>query len=153
MPGQTSISATRTIKKYPNRRLYDTRESAYITLEGVRHMVRNNEKFNVVDSRTGDDITRGILMQIICEQEATSSTPCFNNAFLEQLIRSSGDAMNVMVSEFLERSLQAFSQNQDALRQQMNSVMNLNPVDVMTSESGNIKPGAWHEADRQEGRV
>jgi len=119
MTEKTQTGPIRTIKKYPNRRLYDTHESAYITLEGVRTMVCNSDSFKVVDSRSGEDITRTILLQIICEQETGSNTPCFNNSFLTQLIRSSGDSMNVMVGEFLERSLDAFSQNQDALRQQI----------------------------------
>jgi len=154
MTEKTQTGPIRTIKKYPNRRLYDTHESAYITLEGVRTMVCNSDSFKVVDSRSGEDITRTILLQIICEQETGSNTPCFNNSFLTQLIRSSGDSMNVMVGEFLERSLDAFSQNQDALRQQMNSVMNLNPVDLMSAGASEPRPsGTWHEAGRSEGHV
>ncbi|MEM9601943.1 MAG: polyhydroxyalkanoate synthesis repressor PhaR [Pseudomonadota bacterium] len=136
-------SAPRTLKKYPNRRLYDTHESAYITLDGVRKMVCEQQPFRVVDSRSGDDITRTILLQIVCEHETASSSPCFNTGFLEQLIRCSDDTMSVMVGEFLDRSLGAYARNQDVLRQQMNSVMNIDPVDLMSDVQ---QPKPWQDA-------
>lgn len=155
----TSISeprTLRTLKKYPNRRLYDTHQSAYVTLDGVREMVFDCQPFEVIDSRTGRDITRSVLLQIVCENEASTATPCFSHSFLEQLVRCSRDPMSVMVGEFLERSLNAYARNQDALRQQMNSVMNLDPVDLM---SGDVEPpsGGWHDplhqGNQPEGRV
>lgn len=139
---KTDSVSVRTLKKYPNRRLYDTHESSYITLDGVRKMVCEHQPFRVVDSRSGEDITRHILLQIVCEQETGAPSPCFNHMFLEELIRCSDDTMSVMVGEFLERSLGAFSRNQDALRQQMNSVMNIDPLDLMSDTNA---AGTWIE--------
>ncbi|MEM6986513.1 MAG: polyhydroxyalkanoate synthesis repressor PhaR [Pseudomonadota bacterium] len=156
MPSQPDTSTLRTLKKYPNRRLYDTHESAYITLDGVRKMVCEQQAFRVIDSRTGEDITRSVLLQIVCEHESAATSPCFNLTFLEQLIRCSDDTMSVMVGEFLERSLGAYTRNQDALRQQMNSVMNIDPVELMSNTDG-AAPGTWHDSSQhsgqQEGRI
>lgn len=132
MPKSEDGLDIRVIKKYPNRRLYDTTQSAYITLDGVREMIINHERFHVVDSKTGKDITRTILLQIIGEQEANDGTPLFSNVFLEQLIRFYGNALQGLMSEYLEKSLQSFMQQQDVLRKQMQNVMDVNPMNIMS---------------------
>jgi len=132
MPKSEENLEFRVIKKYPNRRLYDTMQSAYITLDGVREMIVNHEPFQVVDSKTGKDITRTILLQIIGEQEANDGTPLFSNVFLEQLIRFYGNALQGLMSEYLEKSLQSFMQQQDVLRKQMQNVMDVNPMNIMS---------------------
>ena len=83
----TSQSYTRTIKKYPNRRLYDTEESRYITLNDIRDLVLNQVRFTVIDKKTGENITQCILLQVICEQEQNGE-PILNEAFLTQVIRA-----------------------------------------------------------------
>ena len=120
------------IKKYPNRRLYDTAQSAYITLEGVREMIVNHDTFKVVDSKSGKDITRTILLQIIGEQESKDGTPLFTNVFLEQLISFYGNSLQGLMAEYLEKSLQSFMQQQDILRKQMQNVMDVNPINIMS---------------------
>src|SRR5678816_2160478 len=86
------MAQVRTIKKYPNRRLYDTEISSYITLEEVRQLVLDNEEFEVRDAKTGDDLTRSVLLQIISEHEETGS-PMFTTQLLSQVIRFYGDSM------------------------------------------------------------
>ena len=132
MPNTEESLEIRIIKKYPNRRLYDTTQSAYITLEGVREMIVEHERFQVIDSKTGKDITRTILLQIIGDQEANDGTPLFSNIFLEQLIRFYGNALQGLMSEYLEKSLQSFMQQQDSLRKQMQNVMDVNPMNIMS---------------------
>ena len=83
---QNTQSATRTIKKYPNRRLYDTQTSTYVTLSDVKQLVLNQEEFNVVDAKTNEDLTRSILLQIILEEEA-AGMPLFTTPMLSQMIR------------------------------------------------------------------
>jgi polyhydroxyalkanoate synthesis repressor PhaR len=97
----------RTIKKYPNRRLYDTQSSTYITLSDVRQLVLANEVFAVVDAKSNEDLTRQILLQIILEAEAAGS-PIFTAAMLSQMIRFYGQATQGMMGAYLEKSLQAF---------------------------------------------
>lgn len=137
MSNTESSPELRIIKKYPNRRLYDTTLSAYITLEGVREMIVAHEHFQVIDSKTGKDITRTILLQIIGEQEANDGTPLFSNVFLEQLIRFYGNALQGLMSEYLEKSLQSFMQQQDMLQKQMQNVMEVNPLNIMSQMAQN----------------
>ena len=122
----------RTIKKYPNRRLYDTSTSTYITLEGVKQMVLEGETFIVIDSKTSEDITRSILIQIIGEQEAQDGSPMFSNTVLQHLIRFYGNSMQSLMSEYLERSIETFMEQQEAMQRQMQSVMEANPMSIMT---------------------
>lgn len=112
------MSPNRTIKKYPNRRLYDTEESAYITLEGVRRLVMKNIPFTVLDNKSGQDITRSILLQIISEQEE-KGTPVFSTELLFTIIRIYGDAMQNMVSEYLLKSLEIFTSQQAQVKKQI----------------------------------
>jgi polyhydroxyalkanoate synthesis repressor PhaR len=97
----------RVLKKYPNRRLYDTRTSSYITLAEVKQMVLEGEVFEVRDAKTGDDLTRSILLQIILEEES-GGVPIFTTQMLAQLIRFYGHAMQGMMGAYLEKNLQTF---------------------------------------------
>jgi polyhydroxyalkanoate synthesis repressor PhaR len=104
----------RTLKKYPNRRLYDTQTSSYITLADVKQMVLGGEEFEVRDAKTGDDLTRSILLQIILEEES-GGVPMFSAPMLSQIIRFYGHAMQGMMGAYLERNLQAFVEMQNRL--------------------------------------
>ena len=104
-----------TIKKYANRRLYDTESSAYITLDRLAEMVREGREFEVVDAKSGEDITRQVLTQIIVEEEARGSTMLPVN-FLKQLIGLYGNSMQGMVPQYLEAAMDAFQRNQSAMR-------------------------------------
>jgi polyhydroxyalkanoate synthesis repressor PhaR len=107
----------RLIKKYPNRRLYDTKTSSYITLADVKQMVLKQEEFQVVDAKSGDDLTRAILLQIILEEES-GGMPLFSSDLLSQLIRSYGNAMQGMMGTYLERNIRGFQEIQKALQDQ-----------------------------------
>src|SRR5258705_2412824 len=101
----------RLIKKYPNRRLYDTKTSVYITLADVKKLVVSGEEFQVVDAKTGEDLTRSILLQIILEEE-TAGAPMFSSDVLTQFIRSYGNAMHGMLGPHFERNMQSFAESQ-----------------------------------------
>jgi polyhydroxyalkanoate synthesis repressor PhaR len=107
----------RLIKKYPNRRLYDTKTSSYITLVDVKQMVLKQEEFQAVDAKTGEDLTRQILLQIILEEES-SGTPMFTSDALSQLIRTYGNAMQGMMGSYLEKNIHAFQDMQKSLQEQ-----------------------------------
>ena len=107
-------SAERLIKKYPNRRLYDTQTSSYITLSDVKQLVLDSEDFTVVDAKTEEDLTRSILLQIILEEEANGS-PMFSSGALSQIIRYYGHAMQGMLGSYLEKNIQAFIEIQNKL--------------------------------------
>lgn len=112
-----TTDALRLIKKYPNRRLYDTRTSSYITLADVKELVLKHEQFQVVDAKTGEELTRSILLQIILEEEA-GGMPMFTSDLLSQLIRFYGNAMQGMVGNYLEKNMQTFVQVQKQLQEQ-----------------------------------
>jgi polyhydroxyalkanoate synthesis repressor PhaR len=107
----------RIIKKYPNRRLYDTANSGYITLADVKQMVLEDLTFQVIDAKSGDDLTRTILLQIILEEEAGGS-PLFSAQMLSQIIRFYGDAMQGMMGAYLEKTMQAFLEIQGKFQEQ-----------------------------------
>ena len=109
--------AQRVIKKYPNRRLYDTDTSTYITLAEVKQLVMDSEPFVVRDAKTGDDLTRSILLQIILEEE-TGGVPMFTTQALAQIIRFYGHAMQGMMGSYLEKNLQTFTEIQHRLAEQ-----------------------------------
>ena len=113
----SDIQGPRILKKYPNRRLYDTRASSYITLADVKKMVLDNEQFEVRDAKTGDELTRSILLQIILEEE-TGGVPMFSTQMLAQIIRFYGHAMQGMMGVYLEKNLQAFVDMQRRLSDQ-----------------------------------
>ena len=110
-------SGPRILKKYPNRRLYDTQLSSYITLADVKAMVLSAEHFEVRDAKTGEDLTRSILLQIILEEE-TGGVPIFSAPMLSQLIRFYGHAMQGMMGSYLEKNLQTFTDIQARLAEQ-----------------------------------
>lgn len=106
--------SVRLIKKYPNRRLYDTQTSSYITLTDVKQLVLGNEEFAVIDAKSDEDLTRSILLQIILEEES-NGTPMFSSAALSQIIRYYGHAMQGMMGSYLEKNIQAFIDIQNKL--------------------------------------
>lgn len=106
--------AQRVIKKYPNRRLYDTEKSAYITMSEVRQLVMDYQKFVVVDAKTGEDLTRSILLQIILEQEA-NGTPMFTAPVLSSIIRFYGHAMQGFMGGYLEKNMQTLMEVQSRM--------------------------------------
>ena len=118
------------IKKYANRRLYDTESSAYITLERLAQMVRQKRHFKVVDAKSGEDITRSVLAQIIMEEEARGATMLPVN-FLRQLISMYGDSMQSVVPHYLEASLEALQRNQNQFREAMAGALASNPFAEM----------------------
>ena len=119
-------SGPRILKKYPNRRLYDTHTSSYITLADVKEMVLEAQDFEVRDAKSGDDITRSILLQIILEEEA-GGAPMFTEAALANIIRFYGNAMQGFMGSYLEKNVQAFTDLQTKL----------------TEQSKNITPEMW----------
>ena len=108
-----------TIKKYANRRLYNTGTSTYVTLEDLAAMVKKGEDFVVYDAKTGEDITRSVLAQIIFEQENKEGQSLLPITFLRQLIRFYGDSMQMLVPRFLEASIESLSKEQGKFREQM----------------------------------
>jgi polyhydroxyalkanoate synthesis repressor PhaR len=108
-----------TIKKYANRRLYNTGTSSYVTLEDLAAMVKAGEDFVVYDAKTGEDITRSVLAQIIFEQENKEGQNLLPINFLRQLIRFYGDSMQMLVPRYLEASIESFTREQEKFRQQM----------------------------------
>lgn len=116
------MSEPRVIKKYPNRRLYDTVESRYITLADIRRLVMDKIDFLVIDKKTQEDITRSILLQVISEQEH-SGEPLMSQDFLSQVIRSYGGVMQGLVGSYLEQSMKLLAGQQQQIREHMRGVM------------------------------
>jgi polyhydroxyalkanoate synthesis repressor PhaR len=125
--GDKHMAAVRLIKKYPNRRLYDTQTSSYITLSDVKQLVLDQEEFKVVDAKTSEDLTRQILMQIILEEEQEGQ-PMFTPPVLSQIIRSYGNAMQGMMGSYLEKNVQAFVDIQNKLQEQSRAFYDSNKV-------------------------
>ena len=117
-----AASGPRILKKYPNRRLYDTQLSSYITLADVKAMVLSAESFEVRDAKTGDDLTRSILLQIILEEES-GGVPMFSAPMLAQLIRFYGHSMQGMMGSYLEKNLQTFTDIQSRLAEQSKGLL------------------------------
>ncbi len=117
----------RLIKKYPNRRLYDTQTSTYITLADVKQLVLDNENFQVVDAKSTEDLTRPILLQIILEEEA-GGMPMFSAVMLSQIIRFYGNAMQGMMGSYLEKNIQAFIDIQGKLSEQSKAFYETNKI-------------------------
>jgi len=120
------MSATRVIKKYPNRRLYDTEISSYITLEDVRQLIIDGEEFEVRDAKTGEDLTRSVLLQIITEHE-DRGTPMLSTQLLSQIIRFYGDSLQGFMGNYLERSMQLFLEQQSQFRSQLSNLLGQTP--------------------------
>ena len=118
------------IKKYANRRLYNTGTSTYVTLEDLAEMVKKGEDFTVQDAKSGDDITHPVLTQIIFELENKEGQNMLPIPFLRQLIAFYGDQMQMIVPSFLEQSMQAFAKEQERLREQMKTAFGGAPIDM-----------------------
>ena len=119
------------IKKYANRRLYNTGTSTYVTLEDLADMVKKGEEFTVQEAKTGDDITHPVLTQIIFELENKDGQNMLPIPFLRQLISFYGDQMQMVVPSFLEQSMIAFAKEQERFREQMKSAIGKSPMDMM----------------------
>ena len=117
-----------TIKKYANRRLYDTGSSSYVTLEDLAAMVKRGDDFVVCDAKSGEDITRSVLTQIIFEQEAKEGQSLLPVSFLRQLIGFYGDGMQMLVPSYLQYSIDKLTADQQKLREQMTSMMGGEPT-------------------------
>jgi len=124
------MAQVRIIKKYPNRRLYDTEISSYITLEEVRQLVIDGEDFEVRDAKSGEDLTRSVLLQIIAEHEDTGQ-PMFTTQLLSQIIRFYGDSMQGFMGSYLEKSLQIFLDQQQKFRSQLNNILGQTPWSML----------------------
>jgi polyhydroxyalkanoate synthesis repressor PhaR len=130
------VSATRIIKKYPNRRLYDTETSNYITLAEVKSLVLANVDFRVVDAKSQDDLTRSILLQIILDEESVQGIPMFSSEVLAQIIRFYGNAMQSVMGAYLEKSIHSFIDIQRKLQEQ---------ASVLYGEAPKINADMWGE--------
>lgn len=119
------------IKKYANRRLYNTGTSTYVTLEDLAAMVKRDEEFVVQDAKTGEDITHPVLTQIIFELENKDGQNMLPIPFLRQLIAFYGDQMQMVVPSFLEQSMRAFAKEQDRYREQIKTALGASPMDMM----------------------
>ena len=117
-----------TIKKYANRRLYNTGASAYVTLEDLAEMVKVGEDFVVYDAKSGDEITRSVLAQIIFEQEGKAGQNLLPIRFLRQLIRFYGDSMQMLVPSYLEFSIERLTKDSQKMRDQFEAAVNVNPL-------------------------
>jgi len=122
--------AARVIKKYPNRRLYDTEISSYITIEDVRQLIVEGESFEVRDAKSGEDLTRQVLLQIIAEHEQDGE-PMLSTQLLSQIIRFYGDSLQGFMGNYLERSMQVFLEQQQQFRQQVGSLLGQTPWAMM----------------------
>ena len=132
---------SRIIKKYPNRRLYDTETSSYITLADVKKLVLDQVTFRVEDAKTKEDLTRAILLQIILEEE-TAGAPMFSSDMLSQIIRFYGNAMQGMMGSYLEKNIQTFIEMQKRLQDQSKQMYGGNPM---------LSADAWSEFIKMQG--
>jgi polyhydroxyalkanoate synthesis repressor PhaR len=123
----TKKLAERLIKKYPNRRLYDTETSTYITLSDVKQLVLDQEDFKVVDAKSTEDLTRSILLQIILEEES-GGVPMFSSSMLSQIIRFYGHAMQGLMGTYLEKNIQAFIDIQNKFAEQSKGLYDSNAL-------------------------
>jgi polyhydroxyalkanoate synthesis repressor PhaR len=137
------MPAERTIKKYANRRLYDTQASRHVTLEEVRALIAAGESIRVVDDRSGADITRTVLLQIIAEQEQ-SGGPLFTTTVLEQLIRFYGNDMQGFLRSYLEESVATFVRQQGSLQGEVMKLMTEAPMAAF-SELARQNVALWEQ--------
>lgn len=125
------MAETRVIKKYPNRRLYDTAISSYITLADVKRLVLDGVDFEVIDAKTKADLTRSILLQIIAEEEE-GGEPIFSSELLAQLIRAYGGSMQNMLTSYLEKSMELWAEQQRVFRERTRTFIETNPMQILT---------------------
>ena len=123
-------TAPRVIRKYPNRRLYDTVESRYVTLADVRRLVVDRVDFVVLDRKSQQDITRSILLQVIAEQEGAGES-LMSRDFLSQVIRTYGSGLHDFVGRYLDESIQQFARDQRELREKFKNVLGIDPVETV----------------------
>lgn len=140
----------RLIKKYPNRRLYDTRTSAYITLVDVKDLVLAHEEFQVLDAKTGEDLTRSILLQIILEEES-GGAPMFTEAVLANIIRFYGHAMQGFMGSYLEKNIEAFTEMQARLAEQSKGLSPEMLTKFMSLQSPMLQGMMGNYADQSRG--
>jgi polyhydroxyalkanoate synthesis repressor PhaR len=133
------MSETRIIKKYPNRRLYDTEDSKYITLEDIKELVMKGIDFSVKDVKTDEDLTRNILLQIIADQEHHGE-PFFSTELLTQIIQSYGDSVQAVAGDFITRSMQLFVEQQ----KQFQDAISKDPISAM-SDMAEKNMKIWQE--------
>ncbi|MBM4227457.1 MAG: polyhydroxyalkanoate synthesis repressor PhaR [Gammaproteobacteria bacterium] len=138
----TDTAAKRVIKKYPNRRLYDTNESKYVTLADVRRLVLEDIPFCVIDKKSNEDITRNILLQIIVEQEDTSE-PIFTTDVLQQMIGFYGNSASRLAGDFLRNSVNVLYQQQKNLQSQMSNALNMAPMPAAFTELAKRNMEMW----------
>lgn len=137
----------RTIKKYANRRLYDTTASQHVTLHDIRELVAQGEDIAVVDDTSGEDITRNVLLQILAEQEQ-GGQPILSTQMLMQIIRFYGNPMQGLMTQFLDQSLASFTQQQQQWQQQFQDAMSRTPMGIMQAITDrNIE--AWSDFQKQ----
>ena len=147
MSGEQAATANAVvIKKYANRRLYNTATSTYVTLDDLSDMVKKGTDFVVYDAKTGDDITRSVLTQIIFEEEGKGQN-LLPIRFLRQLIRFYGDSMQAFVPGYLEMSLESLTKEQDKLRQQLAEIWGADPFKAM-QEQTERNMAMFHDAMR-----
>ena len=145
------MAATRVIKKYPNRRLYDTEISSYITIEDVRQLIVDNEDFEVRDARSGEDLTRQVLLQIIAEHEQDGE-PMLSTQLLSQIIRFYGDSLQGFMGSYLERSMQGFLDQQQHFRKQIGGMIGQTPW-AMMNQLTERNLAVWKELQNLSGNV
>ena len=121
-----------TIKKYPNRRLYDTSRSQHVNMDYIKTLVNERTDFNVVDSKSGDDVTKTILLQIISESETNEHQSLLTNKLLKQLIRFYDSDMQLFLREYLEQSLISFMEQQDSLQGMMKNMVDTSPLGMFS---------------------
>ena len=121
----------RLYKKYPNRRLYDTENSCYVTIDNIRESILKGESISVTENSTGNDVTRSVLLQILTEQEEAGHEPVLTNRAIEQIIRFYGDRFGHYVSSYIEHSMLMFLKHQDQYREQMKQMATFNQVNAM----------------------
>jgi polyhydroxyalkanoate synthesis repressor PhaR len=128
---KSEIRGMREYKKYPNRRLYDIEESKYVTVEDIRKIILKGESITVADSKTGKDLTRTVLMQIISEQEGEGHEPILTNRVLEQLVRFYGDAMQSIVGGYIEQSIMTYLEHQERYQKSVRDITSSDPLAMM----------------------
>ena len=142
------MSETRLIKKYPNRRLYDTKISRYITLSDIKELIVSYSNFKVIDAKSGDDLTRSTLVQIIADQE-NNSKPLLTDEILKEFVRFYGDSMQAMMSRFLEHSVKLFMKKRAGLKSPLNTILCASSSSIMHSiTEQNIQ--TWEAKENEE---
>ena len=138
----------RLIKKYPNRRLYDTSTSRYITLDEVRKLVVDELPFKVVEKKTNEDLTRNILLQIIMDYESGDGEPMFSIDLLIRFIRNYGESSQDSFKSYMEQSMEFFTQQQDILKEQLTKPKIENPAEALM-DMGKKQFDLWQQAQKQ----